>query len=308
MSQTQQVEEAVVRSLRQSADKCRGQGEYRQAESLYKRALALAESNFGPDHIEISVVLNNLAALYKYIGEFDEAERLYRRALAITEAGLGPDHPNIATIYHNLGGLECARGCFAMGEPFARRSVEIREKVMGPGHVDVAVDISALAAILDGQKKFDESEPLYRRALAIFGRAYGPEHYEIAVNLNNLAALKYAKGEGEEAERLYQRALAMMNTAKLEGAESVPPLADALPGFDVAPRIFVLAPAGTPNDIVDKLSAALRSTVEMPDVKARLLELGINAAYVGGDELREQQAADIEAWKQVAREANIHNE
>jgi tripartite-type tricarboxylate transporter receptor subunit TctC len=43
------------------------------------------------------------------------------------------------------------------------------------------------------------------------------------------------------------RALALMNTAKLEGAEGVAPLADALPGFDVAPRIFVLAPAGTPR-------------------------------------------------------------
>ncbi|MDB5915331.1 MAG: transporter substrate-binding protein, partial [Ramlibacter sp.] len=36
------------------------------------------------------------------------------------------------------------------------------------------------------------------------------------------------------------RAVAMMNTAKLPGAENVPPMADALPGFDVAPRLMLL--------------------------------------------------------------------
>ena len=73
-------------------------------------------------------------------------------------------------------------------------------------------------------------------------------------------------------------------------------------------RWAMYAPAGTPKPIVDKLSAALKTTVEMPDVKARLLELGITAAFVGGDELNEMTTADIEAWKQIAKAANITNE
>jgi tripartite-type tricarboxylate transporter receptor subunit TctC len=73
-------------------------------------------------------------------------------------------------------------------------------------------------------------------------------------------------------------------------------------------RWAMYAPAGTPRPIVDKLGAALKATVEMPDVKARLLELGITAAFVGGDELRDMTASDIEAWKQIAKAANISNE
>lgn len=46
----------------------------------------------------------------------------------------------------------------------------------------------------------------------------------------------------------------------------------------------------------------------MPDVKARLLDLGITAAFVGGDELRAMTAADIEGWRQIAKAANISNE
>jgi tripartite-type tricarboxylate transporter receptor subunit TctC len=73
-------------------------------------------------------------------------------------------------------------------------------------------------------------------------------------------------------------------------------------------RWAMYAPAATPKPIVDKLSAALKAAVEMPDVKARLLELGITAAFVGGDELREMTTADIESWKKIANAAKITNE
>ncbi len=70
-------------------------------------------------------------------------------------------------------------------------------------------------------------------------------------------------------------------------------------------RWAMYAPAATPKAITDKLSAALQQVVEMPDVKSRLLELGITASFVGSDALREATAADIEAWKNIARAANI---
>lgn len=73
-------------------------------------------------------------------------------------------------------------------------------------------------------------------------------------------------------------------------------------------RWALYAPAATPKPIVDKLSAALKQVVEMPDVKARLLDLGITSAFVGGEELRTRTAADIESWKQIAKAANISNE
>src|SRR5262245_39945741 len=80
-------------------------GQYQNAESLYHQALSFAETTCGPEHIEVSTILNNLAVLYKYTGNFDEAELLYRRALAIVQKCLGADHPDVATIYHNMGGL-----------------------------------------------------------------------------------------------------------------------------------------------------------------------------------------------------------
>ena len=69
------------------------QSQYREAEALYKRALAITEKALGPDHPDVGALLNNIAGLYRAQGRFSEAEPLYQRALAITEKGLGPDHP-----------------------------------------------------------------------------------------------------------------------------------------------------------------------------------------------------------------------
>jgi tetratricopeptide (TPR) repeat protein len=84
-------QKALALFWRDSADNHRVEGRYDQAEPLYRRALSLAEQVYGPDHLEVSAILNNLAVLYKYTGDFEEAERLYQRALAITEQALGPE-------------------------------------------------------------------------------------------------------------------------------------------------------------------------------------------------------------------------
>src|SRR5262245_30011305 len=94
----------AIHELCSAGDAHRIEGNYAQAESLYLEALRLAEEAFGQDHLNVSVICNNLAVLYKYSGRFDRAEELYRRSLAITEKALGPDHTDLATIYHNLGG------------------------------------------------------------------------------------------------------------------------------------------------------------------------------------------------------------
>jgi tripartite-type tricarboxylate transporter receptor subunit TctC len=62
------------------------------------------------------------------------------------------------------------------------------------------------------------------------------------------------------------RAVAMMSPVSLPGAENVAPLSDALPGFSVAPRLMLLAPAGTPAAIVERLSEAVRVALANPEV------------------------------------------
>ncbi|KAF1070348.1 tripartite tricarboxylate transporter substrate-binding protein [Variovorax sp.] len=101
------------------------------------------------------------------------------------------------------------------------------------------------------------------------------------------------------------RAVALMNSAKLEGAESIAPLADALPGFDVAPRIFVLAPAGTPNEIVDRFSAAVKTVLDAPDAGTAAAAQGTLRAYATPAQLGKDMAEETVRWKRTITEQRI---
>ena len=91
------------------------------AEPLYRRALAIDEALYGPDHPDVATDLNNLAALLYTTNRLVDAEPLYRRALAIREASFGPDHPEVAKYLNNLAELLRATNRLAEAEPLYRR-------------------------------------------------------------------------------------------------------------------------------------------------------------------------------------------
>lgn len=101
------------------------------------------------------------------------------------------------------------------------------------------------------------------------------------------------------------KAVALMNAQPLAGSETVLPMATAIPGFDVAPRLFLLAPVGTPDAIVERLSAAVKTAVSQPDAVRSATGLGMLEAYADAKTLGELLAAENEAWKGVIARAGI---
>lgn len=75
---------------------------YKEAEPLMRRALAIDEASFGDDHPNVAIRLNNLAGLLQATDRLKEAGPLYRRALKIFEDILGADHPSTQTVRGNL--------------------------------------------------------------------------------------------------------------------------------------------------------------------------------------------------------------
>ncbi len=73
-----------------------------------RRALAIDEKSFGPEHPNVAIGLNNLAQLLQATNRLAEAEPLMRRALAIDEKSFGPEHPNVA-IRPQQPGRSCSR-------------------------------------------------------------------------------------------------------------------------------------------------------------------------------------------------------
>lgn len=101
------------------------------------------------------------------------------------------------------------------------------------------------------------------------------------------------------------QALAVMSPARIAGAEDIAPLAEALPGFDAAPRLFLLAPAGTPAAIIDKLSEATRTVMAAPDMAQAAALQGAVPAFMAAGPLASDIAKESATWGKIIKEQNI---
>ena len=90
-----------------------------------RRALAIDEKSYGPEHPNVAIGLNNLALLLQATNRLEEAEPLMRRALAIDEKSYGPEHPNVAIGLNNLAQLLQATNRLDEAEPLMRLGVTI---------------------------------------------------------------------------------------------------------------------------------------------------------------------------------------
>lgn len=101
------------------------------------------------------------------------------------------------------------------------------------------------------------------------------------------------------------KAIGMMSSGKLAGAEKVPALADALPGFDVAPRLFVLAPAGTPAPVVAKLDEALRKVLSSPELEQAATRAGGVVSYLPPAQLGQALVKESADWAGLIKSQRI---
>ncbi|MBI5695874.1 MAG: tetratricopeptide repeat protein [Nitrospirae bacterium] len=184
---------------------CLELGEYVAALGYFEESLHLAESEYGPEHPEVAVRLNNLAQLLKATNRLAEAEPLMRRALNIDEDSFGKNHPKVAIRYNNLAQLLQDTNRFVEAEPLMRKALEIDEASFGSNHPNVAIRLNNLASLLQTTNRLTEAEPLKRRALEIDEDSLGPNHPNVAVRLNNLAQLLKATNRPSEAEPLMRQ-------------------------------------------------------------------------------------------------------
>jgi tripartite-type tricarboxylate transporter receptor subunit TctC len=101
------------------------------------------------------------------------------------------------------------------------------------------------------------------------------------------------------------RTLAVTSLQRLPSAPEWPTMADTLPGFSAAPNVFLVAPAGTPASVVQKLSSATRSAVTSKDVEENFAKQGATPTPSSPSELGAQIAEETKRWAAVVREAGI---
>ena len=103
------------------------------------------------------------------------------------------------------------------------------------------------------------------------------------------------------------KALAVTSKERSSGLPDLPTIAEqGYPGFEVTTWFGLLAPAGTPRPIIDRIQADLVKTLNEPDVKERLGgKLALTLVGSGPDEFGRFIDAQMEQWGKVVRENNI---
>jgi tripartite-type tricarboxylate transporter receptor subunit TctC len=72
--------------------------------------------------------------------------------------------------------------------------------------------------------------------------------------------------------------LGLVSAQRLSLAPEIPTIAETFPGYDLGIWQSIVAPAGTPRDVVGKLFGSIKKVLAMPDVRERLLAAGIEPA------------------------------
>ncbi|HZM36210.1 MAG TPA: tripartite tricarboxylate transporter substrate binding protein [Burkholderiales bacterium] len=104
------------------------------------------------------------------------------------------------------------------------------------------------------------------------------------------------------------RALAVTSPERLPSAPDWPTMAETLPGFSAAPNVFVVAPAGTPSAIREKVSREIQKALASPDIRENFTKQGATPTPSSPERLGAQIAEEVKRWAAVVKDANIRIE
>lgn len=123
---------------------------------------------------------------------------------------------------------------------------------------------------------------------------------EVQVGFADLPSLKPLADSGRV------RILAVVDPARTAYAPDIPTVAESgLPGYDAGGWGMLLAPAGTPKEIIARLNAEVRRAYEMPDVRDALKRVAVDPMLMSPEDSAKFLQQQYEKWGKLIRETGI---
>ncbi|MEO8652624.1 MAG: tripartite tricarboxylate transporter substrate binding protein [Ramlibacter sp.] len=102
------------------------------------------------------------------------------------------------------------------------------------------------------------------------------------------------------------KALAVTTAKRIPQLPDVPTLQEAgVPGYDASVWLALLAPAGTPHEVVVRLNAEINSLMNTPDVRKALLGAGVEPAPSSPEAMTQYMAEEMARWGKVVKDAGV---
>ena len=99
------------------------------------------------------------------------------------------------------------------------------------------------------------------------------------------------------------KVLGVANQKRLPSLPNVPTIGETLPGFGSTPWYGMLAPAGTPKDIIDKLQTGLAKALASKDVVDKLAAQGCEVLTGGPAQFAALIQSDLPLWSKIVKES-----
>lgn len=104
------------------------------------------------------------------------------------------------------------------------------------------------------------------------------------------------------------RALAVASAQPTPLAPGLPTVAATVPGYVAASTYGLLAPAGTPAAIINRLNAEVVKFINTPSVKERLFKTGVDAVGSSPQQFAATIESDLKVWGKVIKDAGIRGD
>jgi len=105
------------------------------------------------------------------------------------------------------------------------------------------------------------------------------------------------------------RGIAVTTAKRSSAMPDLPTIAESgLPGYDASTWGGILAPAGTPKDVVAKLNSSINAALKMDDVRSRLMGAGIEIQGGTPEQFAAVIRNEIDKWGRVTKAAGIQPE
>ena len=101
------------------------------------------------------------------------------------------------------------------------------------------------------------------------------------------------------------RAIGVTTATPSEAFKGVPPIGQDVPGYQVESWYGLYAPAGTPADVIGKLTAAAKKAAHSPEFSKKIEQEGLSVVASDPAELDRYVKAEEARWKKIVKENNI---
>jgi len=125
---------------------------------------------------------------------------------------------------------------------------------------------------------------------------------EVQLGFNNVSTLL----QHAQAGKLV--ALAVAEPKRMPDLPDVPTIAETVPGFEMAPWVGIIVPAGTPKAIVDRLTKETLAVMSDPAAVKQFTEQQLVVMTLEQDHFAELIKKDLEKWGKVTKAAGIQME